>query len=252
MTSYLFFVIITIRIEIIVVGGVLMEQKMIHKTSKQCVFFIKDNNLDFYLIIPNSRQVNIVLGLFSDVNDDMIKSLSDENDKALVVPVISNQILTSANHLDTTSFKYLDGIFSYLINISYKILTGNKIGVDKKILINNNPLYENFNNKYLEKYQGRVELYNLVKKVDTTQSIFTTVEEKKEATFKPVEPLFQNQVTNDVRDAIEESIEPILYDEPVITSSDKIGDTREPGFVSYVLLGVLIAVISLVFLYMIL
>ena len=54
MTSYLFFVIITLRIEIIVVGGVLMEQKMIHKTSEKCVFFMKDNNLDFYLIIPNS------------------------------------------------------------------------------------------------------------------------------------------------------------------------------------------------------
>ena len=228
-----------------------MEQKMIYKTSKQCVFFIKDNNLDFYLIIPNSRQVNIVLGLFSDVNDDMIKNISDETDKAVVVPVISNQILTSANHLDITSFKYLDGVFSYLINISYKILTGNKIGVNQKILINNNPLYENFNNKYLEKYQGRVELYNLVKKVEMGQNIFTPVEENIEATFKPVEPLFQNKVSNDVRDVIEEEIVPILYDEPVITSSEKV-DTREPGFVSYVLLGVLIAVIALVFLYMIL
>ena len=228
-----------------------MEQKMIHRTNEQCVFFIKDNNLDFYLVIPNSRQVSIVLGLFSDVNDDVIKNLSNETDKAVVVPVVNSQILTSANHLDTTSFKYLDGVLSYLINISYKILTSNKIGVNQKILINNNPLYENFNNKYLEKYQGRVELYSLVKKVDTTQNIFTPVEEKKEPEFKPVEPPFQNQVNNNSKDAIEESIEPILYDEPVIASSDKM-DTKEPGFVSYVLLGVLIAVISLVFLYMIL
>ena len=81
MTSYLFFVIINIRIEIIAVGGVLMEQKMIHKTSEQCIFYIKDNNLDFYLIIPNSKQVSIVLGIFSDVNEEMIKKLSNESDK---------------------------------------------------------------------------------------------------------------------------------------------------------------------------
>ena len=55
-----------------------MEQKMIHKTSEQCIFFIKDNNLDFYLIIPNSRQVSIVLGLFSEVDDEMVKNFSED------------------------------------------------------------------------------------------------------------------------------------------------------------------------------
>lgn len=228
-----------------------MEQKMIYKTSEQYIFLIKENNLDFYLIIPNNKQISIVLGLFSDVNEEMIKNLSNESDKAIVVPVINEQILTSANHLDTTSFKYLDSILSYLINISYKILTGNKLSVNSKILINNNPLYENFNSKYLEKYNGRVELYNLTKKIDTTKSIFTATEEVSQPVFKPVEPPFQNQTNNNSKDSIEEDIEPILYDEPVITSSD-MKDTKEPGFVSYVLLGVLIAVISLVFLYMIL
>lgn len=228
-----------------------MEQKMIYKTSEQYIFLIKENNLDFYLIIPNNKQISIVLGLFSDVNEEMLKNLSNENDKAIVVPVINEQILTSANHLDTTSFKYLDSILSYLINISYKILTGNKLSVNSKILINNNPLYENFNSKYLEKYNGRVELYNLTKKIDTTKSIFTATEEVSQPVFKPVEPPFQNQTNNNSKDSIEEDIEPILYDEPVITSSD-MKDTKEPGFVSYVLLGVLIAVISLVFLYMIL
>ena len=223
---------------------------MIHKTNEQCIFLMKESNLDFYLIIPNNKQVSIVLGIFPDVNEDMIKNLSNEMDKAVVVPVINSEVLTSANHLDTTSFKYLDNVFSYLINISYKILTSNKLSVNQKILINNNPLYENFNSKYIEKYQGRVELHNLTKKIDTTQSIFTPTEEAK-TEFKPVDLPFQNFTTNDKKDTIEDEIEPILYDEPVIASPD-MKDTREPGFVSYVLLGVLIAVISLVFLYMIL
>ena len=100
----------------------------------------------------------------------------------------------------------------------------------------------------VEKYNNRVELYNLVKRVDVTQKIFEPKEEVKEE-FKPVNPPFQNQTTNN-SDSIEELIDPILYDEPVISSPD-MKDTKEPGFVSYVLLGVLIAVISLIFLYMI-
>lgn len=226
-----------------------MEQKIIHKTNEQCIFLMKETNLDFYLIIPNNKQVSIVLGIFPDINEEMIKNLSNEMDKAVVIPVINSQILTSANHLDTTSFKYLDSVFSYLINISYKILTSNNLSVNQKILLNNNPLYENFNNKYLEKYNSRVELYNLVKKIDVAQNIFEPKEEVKKE-FKPVNPPFQNQTTNN-SDSIEELIDPILYDEPVISSPD-MKDTKEPGFVSYVLLGVLIAVISLIFLYMIL
>ena len=102
----------------------------------------------------------------------------------------------------------------------------------------------------MEKYQGRIELYNLVRKIDTIQSDFTSAEEKAESSFKPVEPPFQNQSSNNFKDALEESIEPILYDEPVISSPEN-SETKEPGFVSYVLLGVLLAVVSLVFIYMI-
>ena len=250
MTSYLFFVIITIRIEIIVVGGN-MEQQIISKTKEQCVFLMKETNLDFYFIIPNSKQVSIVLCIFPDVNENVIKTLPTEQDKAIVIPIISNQILTSANHLDTTSFKYLDNVLSYLINVSYKILTRNNLIVDKKILLNNHSLYENFNNQYIEKYKDRVELYNLISKPKSNinQNIFEPIPEQ---LFKPVEPPFKNIPTTTTNsDVIEELVDPILSDEPVVTSSEK-KENHEPGFVSYILLGVLVAVISLVFLYMIL
>lgn len=234
-----------------------MEQKLISKTEEQCIYLMKETNLDFYLIIPNNKQVSIVLGLFPDITDSMIKTLPKEKDKALVVPVISTQILTSANHLDTTSFKYLDSVLSYLINTVYKILTHNNLIVNSKILLNNHSSYENFNQKYLEKYQDRVELYNLIPKTveqpTTNQSIFGPAPQpvSEQPAFKPVQPPFQQPTINNTSDAIEESIEPILYDEPAISSPEK-KDNREPGFVSYILLGVLVAVISLVFLYMIL
>lgn len=233
-----------------------MEQKIILKTEEQCIYLMKETNLDFYLIIPNNKQVSIVLGLFPNVTEDVIKTMPKEKDKAVIIPIINNQVLTNANHLDATSFKYLDSVLSYLINVSYKILTHNNLIVNQKILLNNHSSYINFNQKYIEKYQGRVELYNLiqkpVEKPNTNQNIFEPQpEQPSKPDFKPVEPPFTNQPTNNKVDTIEEEIDPILYDEPVITSPDK-KDSHEPGFVSYVLLGVLVAVISLVFLYMIL
>ena len=122
-------------------------------------------------------------------------------------------------------------------------------------------IFENFNQKYIEKYQDRVELYHLIEKPversNNNSNIFESIpDQHSEPVFKPVEPPFTNQPTtstinNTPADTIEESIDTILADEPVITSPEK-KDTHEPGFVSYVLLGVLVAVVSLVFLYLIL
>ena len=237
-----------------------MERKVILQTSEQCIYYIKDTSLEFYLIIPNNKEVSIVLGLFPEVNEGIVKTLPFEKDKAIVVPAINGNILTKANHLDDISFKYVDNVLSYLINTCYKILTHNRLVVRSKVLLNNHTAYENFNNKFIEKYQGRVELYNLIEKNIPKEVPLanTNIFEPISGTtvipaFTPTEPPFkQESLANNVRgDEMEELVDPLLADEPVITSEDK-KDSKEPGFVSYVLLGVLLAVISLVFLYLIL
>lgn len=207
-----------------------MEQRIISKTNEQCTFLIKDTNIEFYLVIPNNKQINILLGLYKDVNDEMIAKLPVEQDKAIVVPVINNQILTNANLLDVTSLKYLDGVLSYLINTSYKILTFNHLEVSNKILLNNNPSLANFNKQYASNYQGRVELY--------TRALPQT-----QAPIQDIQPVNMPNVTND-------NVTPTTT--PTPEEENALMKRRDPGFVSYVLLGVLVAVISLVFLYLIL
>lgn len=206
-----------------------MEQRMISKTNEQCTFLIKDTNIEFYLVIPNSRQLNILISLYKDVNDGMIAKLPVEQDKAIVVPVINNQILTNANLLDVTSLKYLDGVLSYLINTSYKILTYNHLEVSNKILLNNNPSLANFNKQYASNYQGRVELY-------------TRPLPQSQAPIQDIPPVPQPNVPND-------NVTPTTAPDE---DQQDLMEKRDPGFVSYVLLGVLVAVISLVFLYLIL
>lgn len=225
-----------------------MEQKIILQNNEQCIYFMKDTNLDFYLVIPNNREISIVLGLFPNVSEDIIKSLPKEKDKAIIIPVISEQILVRANQMDITSFKYIDNVLSYLINVSYKILTHNKLNVNNKIFLNNHTSYDNFNKQYIQKYQGRVELYNLFSKPisDTTNN----QNSEEVATFKPVEPLFKDKTINNKNEDNKEENTPVLYDD--IVNNSNVVNNKEPGFVSYVLLGVLIAVIALVALYMVL
>ena len=60
-----------------------MERKVILQTSEQCIYYIKDTSLEFYLIIPNNKEVSIVLGLFPEVNEGIVKTLPFEKDKAI-------------------------------------------------------------------------------------------------------------------------------------------------------------------------
>ena len=237
-----------------------MERRVVLQTADQCIYSIKDTNLDFYLVIPNSKKVSIVLGIFPDMNDNDVKTLPKDTDKVIVVPVINSQILTNANHLDTVSFKYLDNVLSYLINAVYKILTHNRLEVDKKILLNNHSSYSNFNDKYIEKYEGRVELYNLIPKedsepVNSTDDLFEPVSATTVIpTFKPSEPMFKNvNVDNKNDTSIMEQTNMGLYEDSSSSSNSLVSDdNKEPGFISYILLGVLGAVVLLVILYMVL
>ena len=96
-------------------------------------------------------------------------------------------------------------------------------------------------NEYIKKYQGRVELYDLFPKASVNQSL--EVNNSVES-FKPAEvPFKDNNVLDNNSNQV---MEPIIEDKP------NINNNKEPGFVSYVLLGVLVAVLSLVFLYMLL
>ena len=52
-----------------------MEQKIISRNEEQCIYLMKETNLDFYLIIPNNKQISILLGLFPDVTEEMIKTM---------------------------------------------------------------------------------------------------------------------------------------------------------------------------------
>lgn len=217
-----------------------MEQFEIERKNNRFIYLIKDTNLEFYLLIPSNKKVSMVLNLVENVNNDIVKAIPDYLDKVLVVPVLNSKVI---DFLKTASSSYeqSDNYFSGLINMAYKILTHNNIAVDPLIYLNNNVLFNNFNNYFINKYNGKVSLINL-----QTSSVPTS------SNLNPIDVV---QETKEVSKELPKEINDI-YNEDVVVSKqeDKKTDSnkKEPGFVSYVLLGVIIAIVSLVFLYMLL
>ena len=113
--------------------------------------------------------------------------------------------------------------------------------VDLTVYLNNNQIFTSFNNYFVNKFNGRVVLTNLTKE-----------------TVKNNIPENQNiPVSNNIeeKEELPKNLDDI-YNEEITLKSDKTSkietSKKEPGFISYVLLGVMIAVLSLVFLYMLL
>lgn len=210
-----------------------MEQKVIVKNENTCIYFMKESNLGFYLLIPNSKHLKITLALFENTDENFVKSIKNNPDKAIVIPVIHADILKQANITGSQSYNYLNQVLTYLINTSYKILSYNRIEVDNQILLNNSKNLENFEQNFIAKYQGRVQSVKLME--EEIPQVITPITPQIET------PLIKPDVDNIIPTEMPEEEKPI----PKVES-------HEPGFVSYVLLGVVVAVLSLVFLYFIL
>ena len=209
-----------------------MEQKVIMKESNKCIYLLRDNNISFYLIIPRSKEVNLVLGIFDNIDDNNVINIKNIPDKSIVVPIIDKNILEGAKTGKEECYKYIDNLFSILINTAYKILTYNKIEVNNKIILDYNMKYSSFNNWYIPQYKERIELIDLNLHPDNT---------------------IPKPQINDVKESrvLEDTLPDIKAKE--LNNNDILNNNKYAsagGFISYVLLGVIVAVISLVILYM--
>ena len=224
-----------------------MNQALITNVDNKNVYLVRDNNISFYICVPSSNKVSIVLNLVDNSNlinmnnanmTDLTNCINDIyskfhfNDVAVVTPVIDNNVFEQVKLGSEQAFLYLDKVMGYLINTSYKYLTGNNIGVDEKIKFNNNTNYSKFNEYFVNRYKDRVLLVNY-----------------NEA---PVNAFENKSVNSSGSDMVANNVlENTSVIDTIDTSVNSSGNIKEPGFVSYVLLGVLVAVATLVLLYVI-
>ena len=219
-----------------------MEQRMVSQESNRFIYNIKDNGLGFYLIIPKSTKVNITLDLIDNLNDNVVKNIPFDNGKVYAIPEVDMSVFEKLKANDADSFVALDDAYAKIINKTYQILTYNHIEVDRNIYFVEEANYGVFQGWFIKKYGGRVNLI------------------KKEVSFpKAVSPINTLNTSFSLGDTAALSAVDIQKSDMALSSvssddtfnNDEIKNLegKDFGFVSYVLLGVVVAVVSLVLLY---
>lgn len=232
-----------------------MNQTLIANVKDKSVYLMNEKNISFYISVPKGGSASIVLNLVSDVNfistNNNVSVLTEritnlygdfcKGDYAVVTPILDSNILEQVKLFnDAKVFGYLDKVMGFLINTSYGFLKSSGLSVNNKIGLNNNVDYHIFNDWFVSRYNGRVGLINF--DGDVRDSVVNRFDNVSEVVSVDKE---SSELANDVLD----NTTTFTSD---VGTNNMVNDVREPGFVSYVLLGVIVAVVSLVILYMLL
>ena len=210
---------------------------MILQEANRCICFISDGVGSFYLNIPNSNKVHLMISLVNHVTDDVVKKYKDNPDVVIITPVIDENILTGVKQNNMKCFTYLDGLFSKIINLSHRILTYNHLNIENLIYFNQNLEFSAFNTWYIQKYNGRVVL-----------SQISFIGEHFDANNLSSNDLSKEVLADKVNDVADSDFKSV-GDSKKSDVISKHADKKDLGFVSYVLLGVVVAVASLILLY---
>lgn len=215
----------------------------IERTNERSTFLMTSQSLNYYIIVPLVKNVKILLGLMENIDNQKIKEIPTLNDKVVVVPVLNQQMI---DYLKNTKDSYTGDSLKYfagLINNVVGLLKHNGKEVDPVVLFNNNEQFNNFINYFASKIPNRIQIssQNLLKK--ELPSISLESDKTTQITLNNNTADTMNYPKDDVYQMTENLQE---------TQTKKLTKTKksEPGFVSYVLLGVLVAVMTLVLLYM--
>lgn len=237
-----------------------MNQNLVGSILDKDIYLVNDKNIPYFIGIPKGEKVSIVLNLVNNTNEinisftnpmevkeKILKEYSKfgGNDNAVVTPVISNNIMEQVKLPDNGEYiSHLNKVLGYLINVSYRYLKDNGKEVYEKIKLDNNDTYKDFINKFVSMYSSRVELVDY-KPENASDKVIPFNREPR--TVIPDSELDTNEnLANTTTIALDDAYKEIGEE------ATKTVDNKEAGFVSYVLLGVVVAVISLVILYMLL
>ena len=235
-----------------------MNQTLVSTIGNKNIFLVSDEKIPFYISIPEEQNVSIVINLLDNPDEvntskanmaEIPNKVTEINNKfvgegiAVVTPIIDTQIMTGVKENTNPQYiSFLNQSIGYIINKAYDCLKQNGKSLYQQIKLNNNETYRAFNEKFASMYPDRIELG----KYDET--ITNTFVNQSNIPVTPIAPDNQ-ELANTTNIGLDEA-----YTEVNETPVEEKGKTKtkEPGFVSYVLLGVIVAILSLVGLYLLL
>ena len=228
-----------------------MEQRKMLELNKHDIYLLSDNNISFYIGIPKVTEFNSV-NISIDLKDNFDKININKNDIVyvkdelaniyqdidsenitLITPIFYNDILERIKTEPKEGlFSYLDKCLSYIINNAHKVLVENNIQVNSKIVIVKNDKFANFINWFSARYSSRVDTKQYSELLGDFTSIIPVVNTDNIISVPTEKVSADNNSVSGVQTNLKES--------------------HSTGFISYVLLGVIGIVITLVILYMLL
>ena len=256
-----------------------MKETLIYKLNKHNIYYISTPSYGFYILVPftDYTDTNIVLRLKGnyqsyDLNKNSLESVTEElinyyksidnYNVTLVLPIFYDGILDRIRTVeDLVLYQRLDGYLGNIFNNAYAFLTKNNIKVNSNIYIINNDSFKTFTNWFVSRYNNRIEyktILELVKQSDHFNSYdmvethtikcfsfyfycfikFKNEEPKLDKTVE-IETETFNSMTRDIVDTESKKKE-------TFQSNKK----NNAGFVSYILLGVVSFVVSMLLLFL--
>ena len=149
-----------------------MDKKLVLELDKHNVFYVKNDNISYYITIPkNFDKTNICIELKSkmdnynlDMNDELwvmenVKntfSYIDSYNITLVLPILNEEQISILEKLDTNNYEIVDKLLGMTINSAYLNLKENDKEILSEVILINNDRYKSFINWFSTKYKGRI------------------------------------------------------------------------------------------------
>lgn len=245
-----------------------MKETLICSLKKHNIYYLNDSNVGFYILVPYKEynDTNISIRLKSnyhsyDLSRNSLETVTNElvnyyNDLdnynvTLILPVFYDDILNRIKVVeDLELYQRLDKYLGYIFNSAYLFLTRNNIKVNNSIYVINNDSFNRFTNWFVNRYSNRIEYKTIVAlvKENGTYTSYNVIET----------PTINFVVGKDKEPTIDKTVE--LEAETFDNLAKKVAKGEEitpgvreassGGFVSYILLGIITFVVSIVLLYL--
>lgn len=241
-----------------------MKETLICNLEKHNIYYLSDANCSFYIFVPYKEfnETNLCIRLKSnyqsfDLNRNQLQNVTNElinyyknidnYNITLILPVFYDDLLLRIRTInDMEIYQKVDRYLGYMFNAAYNFLIKNNIKVNPNIYVINNDSFRTFTNWFVARYKNRIEYKSIV---DLARQSGNFNEYNTLGT-----PNINFVVSKNESPKLDKTIE--IED---ATFDDYANDRKKPtelkevsnaGFVSYVLLGVITFVVSLVLLYM--
>lgn len=244
-----------------------MKETLICSLEKHNIYYLSNGSYGFYISVPFKDYIdtNIAVRLKSnyqnyDLNKNSLDVVTNElinyykdldnYNITLILPVFYDDILSRIITVDDMEkYMFIDKCLGEIFNNAYKLLTNNNLKVNSNIYVINNDSFRKFTNWFVSRYNNRIEyktILELVKQSDDFSSY--NVVETPSINFvvgKNEEPTIEKTVEIEL-----ETFDNIVKDMDQKEKNVSQKKANNAGYVSYVVLGVGVFVISLLLLWL--